>query len=193
MIHRICTNSYWGPHGSGGILWTEWSKGSDINRRRVRPMAPWPYFVWHAVMTRDLFLFFFCLFNSLYYYCSHMTDNFTFDICFCLPMTRSDSVLTRYCDSVLVLQIRDSLWLPYYTLTQDESFTVHWLTMSRSFIVYNFYCLQWLIVFNYYKYRRLWALSPQTWLLVSYGTTVQSNIPHLSSSHLVSIRSKYSL
>ena len=59
-------------------------------------------------MTPDYFLFF-PLFNSLYYHCSHLTDNFTFAICFCLPMTHSDSVLIRHCDSVLVLLFRDSL------------------------------------------------------------------------------------
>ena len=94
--------------------------------------------------------------------------------CFCLPMTHSDSVLIRHCDSVLVLLFRDSLWLPYYTLTQDESSTVHWLTMSRSLIVYSLYCLQDSLFSDYYKYRRLWSLRPQTWLLVSYGTTANT-------------------
>ena len=148
--------------------------------------------LWHPI-----YFFSFCLFNSLYYYCSYRTDDFTFAICFCLPMTHSDSVLIRRCDSVLVLLFRDSLWLSYLMLTQDESSTVLWLTMSRLLIVYNPYCLHDSLFSNTIKYRRLWSLRPQTWLLVSYGTTAKyiplfiplapksrstQSIPHKSSA-----------
>ena len=135
------------------------------------------------------FIFRFSLFNQLYYYCSHLTDDFTFTYHFCSPTTHSDSLPIHYCDSVLVLLFRDSLWLPYYMLTQDESFTVRWLTMSCSLIVYNSHCLHDSLFSNYYKYRHLWTLGPQTWLLVSYGTT--ANTSHLSSlcpkSHLFKV------
>ena len=124
-------------------------------------------------------------------------------ICFCLPMTHSDSVLIRCCNSVLVLWLRWLVMTHYYTLTHYESSTVQWLTMSRvtycssdplskwHYCPCDAYCGRDSIVLNYYKYRRLWSLRPQTWLLVSYGTT--ANTPHLSLHIALSlICSKYS-
>ena len=101
-----------------------------------------------------------------------MTDDSTFTYCFCSPMTHFDSLPICYCDSVLVLIVLthydsilylDSGWVIYCTLTHNES----WTYCSVTLIV------TWLIILRYYKYRRLWSLRPQTWLLVSYGTTVQ--------------------
>ena len=144
------------------------------------------YLLWHSI-----YFLFLPLFNSLYYYCSLTTGNFTsylflftYDSFWLSTNTLlwlSISTIVSWLTMTPLLYV-DSGWVVYCTLTHNESFS---------------YCLQlplftWLIVLNYYKYRRLWALSPQTWLLVSYGTTVQSNIPHLSSSRLVSIHSKYS-
>ena len=70
-----------------------------------------------------LYFFSFLLFNQLYYYCSHVTDTFLFVYCFCLPLTPSDSLPIRYCDSVLVFLFLTHID-SYLTVTQDESSTV---------------------------------------------------------------------
>ena len=41
----------------------------------------------HSCYDTRFILFYFHLFNQLYYYCSHMTDIFYFRYCSCLPMT----------------------------------------------------------------------------------------------------------
>ena len=88
---------------------------------------------------RCIFLFFFYL-TKLYYYSSHMTDDFTFAFCFCLPMTHFDSLLIHCSDSVLVLLFH---WLSMTPLLYiDSGWVVYctWLTMSRLLIVSDSYC-----------------------------------------------------
>ena len=136
----------------------------DVHLTWVRSIA------WLRVMTRNLFFFFYltsCITTAV----TWLTP-FTFVICFCSPMTHSDSLLIHCCDSVLVLIIRWLIMTPYCTLTLDESLTVfdsQWVVYLLLWLL----LLSWLIVLKYYKYRCLWFLRPQTWLLVSYGTTAQ--------------------
>ena len=90
---------------------------------------------------------------------------FTVSIYIWLVMTHYQyAVVTQYWYSLFL----DSLWLS----------TIQWLTMSCILIVTvthcpsDAYCSCDSIVLIYYKYRRLWSLRPQTWLLVSYGTVI---------------------
>ena len=138
---------------------------TTLSSRRNLTQGAWARVLWHAI-----YFFFFSLFNSLYYYGSLTADNFTsylflftydsFWLSTNTPLWLSISTIVSWLTMTPLLYV-DSGWVVYCTLTHNESFT---------------YCLRlllftWLIVLNYYKYRRLWSLRPQTWLLVSYGTT----------------------
>ena len=132
-------------HASVALMLHEWTSSraekrpADFSKITVQVInKACANLLWHPII-----FFFFSLFNSLYYYCSHLTDDFTFAICSCLPITHSDSVLIRCCDSVLVLLFRWLVMTP--VLYVDSGWVIYLLFLWPIVLVtlLSLWCSLW--------------------------------------------------